>query len=79
MLEVEPLGIGPLGELLEQPGVIGSWIMVQEPVHLLGGELQIKSKCREPGWAGRWVELKALTIVPRAKFLLILVVWGEKR
>ena len=35
MLEVESLRIGPLGELLEWPRVIGSWIMVHEPVLLL--------------------------------------------
>ena len=51
MLDIEPLRIGPWGELLEQLAVIWSWIVVQEPVLLLGGELQIEPKCREPGWA----------------------------
>ena len=78
MLKVEPLSMVPLEELLEQPGVIGSWIMVQESVLLLVGEVQIEPRSREPGWTGRRVELQVLTIVPKAKFLLILVV-GVKR
>ena len=77
-LEVEPLVIGPWGELLEWPGVTGSWIVVQEPVLLLGGKLQIEPRCREPGWVGRKVERKVLPIVPRTKFRLILV-FGVKR
>ena len=55
MLEVEPLKIGPCWELLEQPVVIWSWVVVQEPVLLLGGELQIETRCGEPagGTEGR--------------------------
>ena len=52
MLEVEPLRIGPWEELVEQPGVTGNWIVVQESVLPLSRELQIERRYRELGWVG---------------------------
>ena len=41
------MSIGGWVELLVWPGVIGGWIVVQERMLLLGGELKIEIRCRE--------------------------------